>query len=105
MRAVISQLFGAEGAAELCRCPAKSNEDAAGRNVGHFQSLRLEPGADAHIMAGKAELLADLGGRQPVVVLRRSRVLLRGEQFFKLQLLLRRTSQNQREAKHNLGCG
>ena len=71
--------LGVERRLHLRRCAAEVDRVAAIRYIEHNKALRLEPGFRlSNVTAGHAELGSVLCRRQPLVIARRRRILLRG---------------------------
>src|SRR5258708_2715790 len=67
----------------------------------HLKAVRLEPRRDGlNVGIGRAELFAELCGSEPLVIVRRSLVLLIVEQTPEGGLLLRTALQNQQHPFH-----
>ena len=87
-----------ERAAHVSRRAAESYEEAAGSDPIDPQPPRLDPGGDGFgVGVRDPEALADLRGREPVMVMGRSRILLIGEELLEGRLLLRGARENQCE--------
>jgi hypothetical protein len=88
--------FGLECIADLRRGAAEADEGAAGGDPVNVQALGGEPvGNGCDLAGGGTEALAYLCGCEPVVIVRRSGVLLVDQELLKGCFLLRRTGEDE----------
>lgn len=89
--------FGLKSLLDLRRGSVHRQPITAASNPGDGQALRLEPGSDCgKIAIACAESSGELLRRQPMMIFRRRRDLLRGQQRLERGLLLGRACQLQR---------
>src|SRR3954452_5829045 len=94
---------GLKGARGIRGSSREADEDLAGCDPVDMQALRLQPAADGiDIRVRRSEAQADLDGSEPMMVVRRSRILLLGEKLFESLLGLRGSRQYHGESLHRL---
>jgi len=86
----ITMQLGVKGACDLARGTGESDQAASGGNLFDRESVGREPASDLRqLWFAGSKLGSKLGGREPLLIMRRARILLRFHQGIECGLLFR----------------